>query len=179
MLSFFIQSIFLFLVVIFQISFLNVVFSGVFVTALLATAVALILARGFFASWLWIVFLGIIFDILSMNVIGMTSIILILCAYGISFLSRRFLVEHRASGTGLAVLFVALSSLMYLPLLWMLRYFILGAPLSGDNLRLYFSTTHLVLGMVANAILFLALYTITLRITHALDFYDDRVIVKR
>lgn len=179
MLSVFIQATFLFLVVIFQISFLNVIFAGFFVSALLSTAVALILTRGFFAAWPWILFLGCVYDMLSLDIIGTTAIVLIVLAYGISFLSRRFLVEHRASGTILAVLFVALFSVIYLPLIWMVRHFITGSTLPSESMRLYFLHLPLVSGMLLNAGVFLVLYIFASKINHMLDFYEDRVIVKR
>ncbi|MDD5083306.1 MAG: hypothetical protein PHT88_00010 [Candidatus Moranbacteria bacterium] len=179
MVSFLIQSAFLFLVVLFQISFLNVVFSQASANALLATTIALILSRGFFATWPWIIFLGFLSDVLSMDVVGVTPMVLIAFAYGISFLSRRFLVEHRASGTGLAVLFMIVANIVYIPSIWIVRRMALGEPLSSDGLWTYVSTEGMFAGMLVNSILFLLLYGITLRISHALNFYEDRVVVKR
>jgi hypothetical protein len=179
MISFLIQFIFLFLVVIFQVSFLNAFFSYAFLNVLLATVIALVLTRGFFSTWPWVVCLGCLFDIITLNVVGVTPLVLILFSYGISFLSRRFLVEHKASGTGLAILYMAVSSVAYFPLVWIVRHLTLSVPLSIKGISEYFLTTPLLFGMILNTILFLMMYVVMLKINRAIDFYEDRVVVKR
>jgi cell shape-determining protein MreD len=179
MVSFFIQSLFLFLVVIFQISFLNIVFSHIFLNALLAVAIALTLTRGFFVAWPWVICLGIIFDIFSANVVGVTPIVLIVFSYGISFLSRRFLLENKTSGILIAMLFMAIACLFYFPLVWVVRHIAFGVPLSTEHFSLYVASTNILGVVISNALLFVLLYALTQRINQALDFYGDRVIVKR
>ncbi len=179
MVSFCIQAIFFLLIVLFQVSFLNVVFSDTFVNALLAITIALILSRGFFHSWPWIIYIGLLFDILASGSIGISPIILILFAYGISFLSRRFLVEHKTSGTVLAVFFMIITSILYFPSMALLKHVILNTPLSWNTLMMYASNIHPVSGSFLNALLFILLYGVILRIDEALNFYGDRVVVQR
>jgi cell shape-determining protein MreD len=179
MVNFFIRSIFLFVVVVFQMSFLNVVSANTFANAILATAIALTLTRGFSVAWPWIVGLGCLFDILSLDIVGITALILIVFSYGISFLSRRFLVEHKESGMLLAVLFMMVSSVVYFPILWILRHFIFGIAFSFNSLHVYVSTLNIVYGMMLNASLFVVMYILTSKMHHILDFYEERVIVKR
>lgn len=177
--NFFVQFLFLFTVVIFQISFLNVIFPSFLLNTMLATAISLVLTRGFFAAWPWIVFMGCLFDILSMDIVGVTPSVLILFSYGVSFVSRRFLVEHRDSSMVLAVLFMVVTTLFYIPLVWIVQSLVLDAPLSVDVLTRYFSAVDFFFMIIANAVLFVAVYAITTKIHALLHFYEDRVIVKR
>lgn len=179
MLSFFIQFVVVCLVAISQMSFFNVVFSQESANVILAVTVALIITRGFFASWFFIVCLGIVFDILSMNVVGVTSVVLLLFAYGVSFFSRRFLVEHKMSSLIIATFFVAGASFLYVPTLWVVQHLTLHTPLSLDDVWAYFARMHFITGLLVNASVFIVAYGMIVRMNSLLDFYGNRVVVKR
>lgn len=179
MIGFFMRFLFLLFIVIFQVSFLNTVFSDSFLNALLATAIAWTLTRGFVVSWPWIVSLGLVFDMISMEVVGISALVLVIFSYGISFVSRRFLVEHKGSGMAIAGVFMAVASVAYFPSLWLVRNLTIGTPWSRDAFLAYFSTIDPVFGAISNAALLVIVYGIVVKMNRALDFYDDRVVVKR
>lgn len=179
MLSFFIQFVFICCVVVSQISFFNVVFSQEPANMILAVTVALIVTRGFFTSWFLITCLGLTFDLLSMNVVGVTPIVLLLFAYGVSFFSRRFLVEHKVSSLVIATFFVAGASFLYIPTLWIVQYALLHTPLSLNDIAAYFSRMHFIAGLLVNACVFIIAYGMIVKMNSMLDFYGNQVVVKR
>lgn len=179
MVSFCIQFLFLLFLVIFQVSFLNVVFSDVSLNAVLATAIAWTLTRGFFSAWPWVICLGVMFDMVSMDIIGLSSLVLILFSYGITFVSRRFLMEHKGSGMALSAVFMGIASVSYFPLISVVRHMSLGTFWSHGSLATYWLVHDPIFGAVSNALLFIMVYGVVVKINRTLDFYDDRVVVKR
>ena len=109
----------------------------------------------------------------------MTPIVLLLFAYGVSFFSRRFLVEYRMSSLIIATFFVAGASFLYIPTLWIVQHLTLQTPLSIKDAIAYFARMHFVVGFFVNAGVFMFAYGMIVKMNSTLDFYGNRVIVKR
>ncbi len=93
--------------VILQTSFLNLVLSSSLRIDLLPLLVlAWVIIVGFEKIWPWIVVLGIFSDLITFERVGFNVIFFIGIAYGISFSSRRFLVERRLAGFLVTSLFI-------------------------------------------------------------------------
>ena len=80
--------------VLLQYSFLNYVFPSAIVPNIILTAIIVIVINDGFDVWPWVVFAGILADILSFSVIGKNVIILIVATYLISFISKCFLLDQ-------------------------------------------------------------------------------------
>ena len=179
MFSFLIQCGYILFVVILQISLLNAGFVNVSVNAILAAVVSLTVIRGFVTALPLVVMLGLVFDMITFDTIGISALVLLLCAYGISFVSRRFFMEHQTSGIGLALFFTMVVSVAYFPLEAVMRYALLGVHFSQQSMMIYFSAIPLLYSATLNAIIFIFMYFCTLKMHRALDFYLDRVVVRR
>lgn len=179
MVSFFIRFLFVVCVIALQISFLNVSFIGSVPNVVLMVAIVWTLIRNFLTAWPWIVGLGLVYDTISMGAIGTTSLALILFSYGVSFLSRRFLVEHRGFGMMVGMVYAAIASIIYHPIEVFVRYLPLGASEALRGLVETLSFVSAWTGAISNALIFILSYFVVLRMERALSFYDDQVIVKR
>lgn len=109
-----IRSIVIILTVLAQVSFWPTVFGKNFVPALvLSLVISWIFIAGFAASLGWIIFAGVMLDIFSFAALGTNVILLTTVGYGVSFLSRRFILEHKTWGSLLIFSFIILSAAVY------------------------------------------------------------------
>ncbi|MFC1608598.1 rod shape-determining protein MreD [Patescibacteria group bacterium] len=90
--------------VLLQYSFFNYVFPLTIVPNVVATVVVVLVISDGFDMWPWVVFMGILADILSFSVIGKNVIILISAAYLINFISKRFLLDQHEKKASLIFL---------------------------------------------------------------------------
>ena len=117
---------FLFLVV-FQFSFVNTLFVSSWFRPNFLVIVTLLsmLRRDFKTTGWWVVCLGLMYDLISGGIFGMTALFLLWCAYITSFLSRRFLVEHTGGGIvtagALAGIFSCLG--VFFDVFWIVHFF--------------------------------------------------------
>jgi rod shape-determining protein MreD len=178
--SFLFRSTIVFLIALFQISLLNLAFPYFAPSLALMAVVSWTLIRGFEAAWPWAVGLGLLIDALTLGIPGVTALSFLIVSYAASFLSRRFLVEHRGFGAAGIVLIVVAATFAYHALAvvsvqWQAGTLSFGAIREG--------VAYFLRGFgwaaLSNAILFFLLHACLSRIEHALDFYDTRVTVKR
>jgi len=111
--SFLIRSAIIILVILFQISFLNLVFSNsrYSLSIIPLVVIAWVIASGFEKVWGWILILGILAGIINMENFWSGILFIMLLAYSVSFLSKRFLIERRLYGFITIVLFIAITTL--------------------------------------------------------------------
>lgn len=112
--QFFFRLIFILFATVFQYSFLNTALYEMIPHAILFIAIAWTLVSGFLVALPWIIVLGLIFDIVSLNpAIGITSFLVLPFSYTASFVSKRFLLEHQGFGVVMMLFFSMLSSVAY------------------------------------------------------------------
>lgn len=162
-----------------QISLMNIMFASMPPNILLAVAIVWTLLRGFVAAWPAIVGMGILADVLSFGVPGLTALLLILFSYAASFLSKRFLVEHRGFGIGVMIACIAIATVFYRALadtiaLMRSGSFSVSEVLSG----MYLSFPSLSLFLIHIA-LFFFIYSFLTRIERFVEAYDMRIMVKK
>lgn len=123
---FFLFISFLFLAV-FQFSFMNTLFVSSWFRPNFLVIVTLLsmLRRDFKATAWWAICLGLMYDIISGGILGMTALFLLWCAYIMSFLSRRFLVEHTGGGIVVAGALAGIFSCLavFSDFFWIVRFF--------------------------------------------------------
>jgi rod shape-determining protein MreD len=103
----------LFLIIILQTSFLPLVMPlHVMPDAVLMLILVGAIFDGFQAFFWWAIVAGVIYDLVTYNVVGLHSIIFLLVVYFVSFFSRRFSVELRGVGLVLFLGFIIVSSVI-------------------------------------------------------------------
>jgi rod shape-determining protein MreD len=96
-----------------QTSFLPVVFGrGSVPDAVLMLILALAVLDGFFATFSWAIFIGFLYDLASYSKIGMHVILFLMVVYFVSFFSRRFSFEIKATGIFLFGFFVLVAVIL-------------------------------------------------------------------
>ena len=99
-------------IILFQFNFLNLIFPNNYsVNIILLTVIAWASVAKFEKIWIWILFLGLLTDIIGMGRFGVDGIIFVMLAYLVNFLSKRFLIERRLYEIATVVLFIAMVSL--------------------------------------------------------------------
>jgi rod shape-determining protein MreD len=99
-----------------QFSLVNIVFGAngfIIPNILLAVTMLWVMRHGFTETWWRAMILGCVSDFISAGSVGITSLLLVWFAYGTSFLSRRFLVEHSGEGVLTATILMGLFSITY------------------------------------------------------------------
>lgn len=178
MFQFFFRCLVVIVTIIIQVSFLPALFSQETVPLLiLAVAIAWTVAAGFEDSWLWVIVLGILYDLASFHPIGMSSVLLILGAYGISFISRRFFLEHEGTGVllsaaimfGYSFLVEILYLLMERGMAELLEKIILSASFWWSGFFV----------AIVSTVLFLPIFVGLRSLERFLSFYDHRTALRQ
>ena len=78
-----------------------------------------------------------------------------------------------------AVITLFFSSAVFVPMLWLFQYILLEKPFLLASLVAYGQTLPLVSGAILSVGLFLITYIVISRLNNSLEFYGDKVIVKR
>lgn len=108
------RIIFLFLLVLLQLSFFDILFPWFRAPLfLLGAVVAFTLIRGFPRSLWMTVPLVLLFESASVGAVTWLSLYAVFFSYGTSFLSRRLLIEHQGFGLGLYALVSYGGALLY------------------------------------------------------------------
>lgn len=95
-----------------QLSVVPLFFERKFLPDLVLMLVLAWTIRDGFAGFLpWAILVGIFYDLLTYEMMGVHVVILTVCAYLVSFFSRRFALHIRGLGLGLLLLLVLLSML--------------------------------------------------------------------
>ncbi|MEI8104047.1 MAG: rod shape-determining protein MreD [Candidatus Moraniibacteriota bacterium] len=112
---------------VFQFSFMNTLFVSSWFRPNFLVIVTLfsMLRHDFKTTAWWAIALGLMYDLISGGILGMTALFLLWCAYITSFLSQRFLVEHTGGGIvvagGLAGIFSCLA--VFFDAFWIAHFF--------------------------------------------------------
>lgn len=174
-----VQLVVFLVIVIAQVSFFSIAFSSPFANVLVATALILTLARGFLNAWKWIVVMGCFYDLLTHEIVGVSALTLLFFSYGMSLVSRRFLMEHQAIGMVIAVVLMFVSSALFVPLVWSIRAILQHAPVSVAMVTSYAQGLSIASGTILSVLMCMLMYWVIARLDNALDFYGDKVTVKR
>lgn len=111
---FFIRVCVILILVFLEVSFFNVLFSTTPAPLILiASVVAWVLIVGFSQALYMLIPLALLFDIVTMGVLGAFSLYALLLAYTTSFISRRFLVEYHGIGMVPYAFFVGIGAIGY------------------------------------------------------------------
>lgn len=101
----------LFLVIILQTSFFPLIMPvHVMPDAVLMLILVGAVFDGFQEFFWWAIIAGVIYDLVTYNIIGLHSLVFLLVVYFVSFFSRRFSVELRGVGLALFLFFITVSS---------------------------------------------------------------------
>lgn len=162
------------LATLFQVSFLSVFFSEYRTpSVIVALVVAWTVCVGFDDIFFWIILLGIVLDVVGFQPLGANIIPLILIVYFVSFVSRRFLIEHKVWNSTIMMFFVAAATLFY--------YFFLVLFSGFDDFLfvksfLFWKTA--AIQTIYNAILFLFVYFLLRKTEEIISSYDRRIRIK-
>jgi rod shape-determining protein MreD len=179
MANFFLQGIFFYFVAIVQFSWCNVVAPSFLLNLLLAVTIAWTLIRGFSASMGWVLFLGFLFDGLSLTPFGITSASLLLFSYVTNFVAKRLTLEHK----GQEFFFACICMIVLAPLYELVtRFFFLF--LTHTSLITVWQGNSFSLGLllqqsIVRSMLMLGVFWLSVRIGRSLSFSDSRVLVVR
>lgn len=166
----------LFVSILLQTSFLVVLFPEYAIPNLVITvAIAWTINASFEVIWPWVVFLGLGMDLFTFSVVGKNVIFLILVAYVVSFLSRRFLVETRISGFLVTIFFIFGASLAsnVWDILWMHSMDLVQVLKLNQDYIL--SAKNFAIQFLFNVIIFYIIFWILSKIEKKISFYEQKV----
>jgi len=173
MFAIFARFLILFLAIVIQFSILGL---GVYETQspsiLLVLSIVWVMILGFSKATGWLVSQGVMVDLFLSQPVGYSVIIFIIIGYGVSFLSKRYLVEHRIWGNIIVGGFIMLASVFYFvaytffsgEVLWK-RADMFSAPVVYEMLFVF--------GI--HIFLFWILYKLLSIIEQHLSFYEKRI----
>lgn len=163
--------------------FLAIIFQTVFIPALgsgnsmpnivLALVMAWTMIAGFEQTWPWVVSAGLAYDLFSFSRLGSHSAMFIIAAYLVSFLSRRFFVEHRGWGALVSGACVALATVGYRAL-WLALEWLSAQPALS---RVAQDAGALGMEISVNLALFFLLVVFLGRFERFFSYYDKRIII--
>lgn len=159
------------LLVFFQLSAVSPFFyPGPVPDIMLMLVVAWTMVVGFENIWMWIVGGALIFDLASFNPAGTSMILFIAVSYFISFVSRRFLVEHRGWGIAITFSFIILATSASL---------IIGGYPDGYGAETVWElVAYLQKVIIVNTLFFLVLFWVLKRVEEYLSYYDKKIALK-
>lgn len=170
MIPFFVRFAVLIGVVVLQTSFLVNIFTPPFVPlAGMALAISWVLVRDFHKAFVWLIFLGIILDIVNTNHMGISLVMIMLIGYGASFLSKRFLTTHHLWGIVALSVYVVSASIAMIIFDIILR----------DGRWPFETILQLIAYSSLNVILFFLIYKGVRSIENYLALFESRIDVKR
>jgi hypothetical protein len=171
---FFFRLLLLLLAIFLQISFFDILFPWFKAPLfLLGVIVALTLVRGFPGALFMTVPLTILFDIASFGAVTWFSFYATLFTYGISFLSRRLLIEHRGLGLLLYALVAYGGALLYQGFFSLVVYESL-APGTSFFWALVPSTEGLLFALICMVPLFIGTYFLVKHLEERLTLMSER-----
>ncbi len=156
--AFFLRTLLLLFLVLLQLSFFDILFPWFRAPLfLLGMVVIFSLVRGFPGALMMTLPLTLLFDAVSRGMVSWFSLYAVIISYGISFLSRRLLIEHRGLGLGLYA-GVAFGGALFYQLLF--AFVVSGFSTPAESLlkALFPSSESLIFSLVFFLPLFLFLY---------------------
>lgn len=165
--------------VLIQTSFIAVIFPPhTYPNLILVTIIAWTITAGFEKIWLWVIGLGVFWDLISFSILGENVISFILVAYIVSFLSRRLILERRSSGFLIAILLVVVSTFFYniFNIIFLEMFEVAGDFLWRVDLIGFFKNS--IIQSILNIPLFGIVYILLSKANKYFSFYDNRVKIK-
>jgi rod shape-determining protein MreD len=169
----------IFLAVLIQISFFPALFSAAHAPNLiLLLVISWAIIVGFNDILIWIIITGIISDLVFFKSVGTSVIFFVIVAYGISFLSRRFLVENRNWGFLMMSFFVFAATIFY----GLFNVFINSQFIESLNgsfwTELFIFRKEIAMQVVLNLLFFPLCYFPLVKLERRLSFHDKKMSLK-
>lgn len=161
--------------VVLQASFFNLVLSrNLFIDLLPLLVLAWVIMMGFEKIWPWVVALGIFADLIYFERVGVNVIFFISIAYGISFFSRRFMIERRLAGFLVTSLFVIIS-FVFLDIGRLITLENFSFSGAYESLAGVFLWKKILFQSVINILFFYVVYYCLTKIEKNIENYDNKI----